>query len=72
MINDFLIDYLNEEAGACLSNKVSLHNYTVNGNDVSINIALNIYESKLLDIVEFNVDLIDLMAFIYKKVKPND
>jgi len=71
MINSFLIDYLNEEASACLPSKVSLHNYAVNGNDISINIALNIYESKELDIVEFEAKMIDLMAFIYKKVKTN-
>ena len=71
MINDFLIEYLNEECNAGLSHDVSVHEHTISGNDVTVVIDLN-PNDMYSDTKDFNVDLIDLMAFIYKKEKENE
>jgi len=71
MISDFLIDYLNEECNAGLSHDVSVHGYTIYGNAVTVVIDLN-PNDMYSDTNDFNVDLIDLMAFMYKKVKEDE
>ena len=69
MINDFLIDYLNEECNSGLCSDVSLYNHTVNGNNVIVVIDLCPSDMYSACTEEFNVGILDLMAFIYKKVK---
>jgi len=69
MINDFLIDYLDEECNAGLPYCSVLDSYTVSGNDVIIVITIDPDDMYCFSNQTFNVDLLDLMAFIYKKVK---
>jgi len=72
MINDFLIDYLNEECNAGLCSDVALYDHTVSGNNVIIVITIDPNDMYCFSNQTFNVGLLDLMAFIYNKVKQDD